>query len=476
MTGLENLKKSNLTLGDARKAILTETLEIVSTVWEGFDTARDVETPVTEATLALLAENLPEQGIAPQEALHHATEVLDQSMAQSRPRFLAYIGSSGLEIGAVADFLAASYDINVALDARASSMLEIQTSRWLGEFIGYSNARGLFTSGGTISNITALAAARHRAQPTVRELGVTTPMAVYCSAEAHYSNKRAIELLGLGSRAIRAIPIDEHHRLIPEALEAQILEDLANGVQPMAIIANAGTTLTGAVDPLRAIAEIAARHGVWLHVDGAYGVPAAGTPLVRDLFDGLDLADSVTIDAHKWLFVPKACSVVLVKDYAALAATFGHNEAYMPHAGEEPNPVDVTLEYSRPLRALKMWLGFKAHGAREFRDAIEANIELARITFERATVSPLYRTLALAPQLSIVPLQHIPAGMTDPALISAHNKKLCAAIVEDGRVYLSPAVIDGEMWLRPCFTNFRTRPSDVDVLFAVIEELGASLA
>ncbi len=468
--------KSNLTLGDARKAILTETLEIVSTVWEGFDTARDVETPVTEATLALLSENLPEQGVAPETALHQATEVLDQSMAQSRPRFLAYIGSSGLEIGAVADFLAASYDINVALDARASSMLEIQTSRWLGEFIGYSNARGLFTSGGTISNITALAAARHRAQPTVRELGVTTPMAVYCSAEAHYSNKRAIELLGLGSRAIRAIPIDEHHRLIPEALEVQILEDIANGVQPMAIIANAGTTLTGAVDPLRAIAEIAARHGVWLHVDGAYGVPAAGTALVRDLFDGLDLADSVTIDAHKWLFVPKACSIVLVKDYAALAATFGHNEAYMPHAGEEPNPVDVTLEYSRPLRALKMWLGFKAHGASEFRDAIEANIWLARLTFERAAASPLYRTLTNAPQLSIVPLQHVPLGMTDPALISAHNKKLCAAIVEDGRVYLSPAVIDGEMWLRPCFTNFRTRPSDVDVLFAVIEELGASLA
>ena len=122
--------KSNLTLGDARKAILTETLEIVSTVWEGFDTAREVETPVTEATLALLGENLPEQGVAPETALHQATEVLDQSMAQSRPRFLAYIGSSGLEIGAVADFLAASYDINVALDARASSMLEIQTSRF----------------------------------------------------------------------------------------------------------------------------------------------------------------------------------------------------------------------------------------------------------------------------------------------------------------------------------------------------------
>lgn len=482
MTGPENLKKSNLTLGDSRRAVLEETLEIVSTMWAGFDTARDVETAVTESTHSLLTESLPERGMAPEVALGQATDVLDQSLAQSRPRFLAYIGSSGLEIGAVADFLAASYDINMAVDARAASTLEVQASRWLGEFIGYSNARGLFTSGGTISNITALAAARHRAQPSSRELGITTPMAVYCSAEAHYSNKRAVELLGLGSRAVRSIPIDEHHRMVPEALEAQILDDVAHGIQPMAIIASAGTTLTGAVDPLRAIADIAGRHGVWFHVDGAYGVPAAGTPLARDLFDGLDLADSVTIDAHKWLFVPKACSIVLVKDYAALAATFGHNEAYMPHEGEEPNPVDVTLEYSRPLRALKLWLGFKAHGASEFRDAIEQNIALARLTYERASAasgsagSSSYRTLPHPPPLSIVPLQHIPAGMTDAALISAHNKRLCAAIENDGRVFLSPAVIDGEVWLRPCFTNFRTRPSDVDVLFAVIEELGATLA
>ena len=231
--------KSNLTLGDTRKAVLEETLEIVSTMWAGFDAARDVETAITENTQSLLGESLPERGMSPEVALGQATDVLDQSLAQSRPRFLAYIGSSGLEIGAVADFLAASYDINMAVDARAASTLEVQTSRWLGEFIGYSNARGLFTSGGTISNITALAAARHRAQPSSRELGITTPMAVYCSAEAHYSNKRAVELLGLGSRAVRSIPIDDHHRMIPAALEAQILDDVAHGIQPMAIIARA---------------------------------------------------------------------------------------------------------------------------------------------------------------------------------------------------------------------------------------------
>lgn len=462
--------KQSLRLGAARRDVLEATFSIVNQVWEGFDVAREAEPELTQQTIDLLKENLPETGMQETVALTQAVDVLDHSIAQSRPRFLAYIGSSGLEIGAVADFLAASYDINMAVDSRAASALEVQTSRWVGEFIGYSSARGLFTSGGTVSNITALAVARQRAQPESREFGITGPLAVYCSTEAHYSNKRAVELLGLGTSAVRAIPIDEHHRMRPDLLAAQIDADIAAGITPMAIIASAGTTLTGAVDPLRAIAAIARDRNVWLHVDGAYGVPAAATSVVGELFDGLELADSVTVDAHKWLFVPKACSVLLVKDYAALAATFGHNEAYMPHDTAEPNPVDVTLEYSRPLRALKLWLGFKAHGADQFRRAIEHNIGLARVTYERARASSDFRTLDHAPQLSVVPIQHIPQGVTDA---SAHNAKLCAAIEKDGRVYLSPAVIDGEVWLRPCFTNFRTQESDVDVFFAVIEELSA---
>ena len=462
-----------LRLGAEREEVLSSTFTNVLEVWKGFDKARDSEPELTPDVIELLSGDIPEYGASARTALDQAADVLDQSIAQSRPRFFAYIGSSGLEVGAVADFLAASYDINLAVDARAASMLENQTSRWLGQFIGFHNARGLFTSGGTVSNITALAAARHRVVPESREWGNTVPLAVYSSSEAHYSNKRAIELLGLGHRSLRTISIDDQHRLIPSELEKQIQEDIAAGITPMAIIASAGTTLTGAVDPLREIARIAQQYNVWLHVDGAYGAPAAGTPTAHDLFDGIDLADSVTIDAHKWLFVPKACSVVLVKDYAALAATFGHEEAYMPHEGVEPNPVDVTLEYSRPLRALKLWMGFVTHGASEFRDAIEHNLHLAQETYSRASVNPHFKVLPHRPQLSIVPLQHVPAGMTDPQEISDHNAKLCDAIVADGRVFLSPAIIDGHTWLRPCYTNFRTEIDDVDVLFDVIEELGS---
>lgn len=468
------MDNSFLRLGADRQQVLDDTFDLVQQMWSGMDHAREGEPEMGQETWSLLAETLPEHGIAPTAALDQAGTVLDQSLAQSRPRFFAYIGSSGLEVGAVADFLAASYDINVAIDARASSFLEVQTGKWVAEFIGFPG-RGLFTSGGTVSNITALAAARQRAVPESREFGNTVPMAVYVSSEAHYSNKRAVELLGLGTRSVRSIEIDDDHRMNTVALETQIKEDIAAGIKPMCIIASAGTTLTGAVDPLREIARIAKTYDVWMHVDGAYGGPAAGTDLVRDLFDGLDLADSVTIDAHKWMFVPKACSIVLVRDYSSLAATFGHNEAYMPHETDEPNPVDVTLEYSRPLRALKLWLGFKAHGAHEFRQAIEHDIVLAREAYARASAHPHLRVLPTAPQLSIVPMQHIPAGMTDPHEISAHNVDLCAAIIDDGRVYLSPAQIDGETWLRPCFTNFRTEMSDVDALFAVIDELGIRL-
>lgn len=466
------MSQSFLRLGADRQQVLDETFDLVKAMWTGMDHAREGEPRITCETRSLLAETLPEHGIEPTSALDQAATVLDQSLAQSRPRFLAYIGSSGLEIGAIADFLAASYDINVAIDARASSFLEVQTGKWMAEFIGYPG-RGLFTSGGTVSNITALAAARQRALPDSRELGNTVPMSVYASSEAHYSNKRAVELLGLGTRSVRAIPIDDHHRMNVDALEAQIKADVADGVKPMCIIASAGTTLTGAIDPLRDIASVAKKYDVWMHIDGAYGGPAAGTDLVREQFDGLDLADSITIDAHKWMFVPKACSILLVRDYPALAATFGHHEAYMPHDTDEPNPVDVTLEYSRPLRALKLWLGFKAHGAAEFRQAIEHDILLARETYARASADPQIRVLPAPPQLSIVPMQHVPAGMTDRQEISAHNAALCAAIIEDGRVYLSPAQIDGETWLRPCFTNFRTDMNDVDALFRVIDELGS---
>lgn len=462
-----------LSLGDQREPALDHAAALVARAWREFDQARDVETVPSAELLALLDEPLPETPTDVITGLDLAADVLDASLAQSRPRYLAYIGSSGLEVGALADLLAHSYDINLALDARAASQLERQTIEWLAEFLGFPAATGSFTSGGTISNITALAAARERALPGSRATGMRDRHAsLYCSAEAHYSLTRAAELLGIGRDNVRPIPIDDMRRLRPDALADAIDADADVGITPIAVVATAGTTLTGAVDPIDAIADVCAERGVWLHVDGAYGLPAAAAPTSALRFAGLDRVDSLSVDAHKWMFVPKACSAVLVRRTADLAAVFSHDEAYIPHEDDELNAVDVTLEYSRPLRALKLWLALRVHGARAFRSAIEGNLAQAQLLYSLASAHPDFQTREHPPQLSITPIRHVVAGCPD---LDRHNDVLCRAMQRDGRVYVSPAVIDGRIWLRPCFTNFRTSTDDVHTTLAVAAELGRTV-
>ena len=461
-----------LGIGDNREHILKTVTDQILEVWASFDSPRDTEPEISADLYSWLSAKLPVSSSDAIETIHQAFDILDASTAQSRPRFFAYIGSSGLEMGAIADFITSTYDVNQAIDARAASLMDEQTIRWIAEFIGYPHQQGVFTSGGMVSNLTALAAARTHALPDARKNGITKQVAIYTSEESHYSNTRAVEILGMGSRSIRAIEIDESHRMKPTALYTQIKKDIDEGVVPIAIIATAGTTLTGAIDPIDEIADIAHEFGMWLHIDGAYGIPAAATSRAP-LFKGVERADSVTIDAHKWLFVPKACSLLLIKDLNLLAETFSHHEAYMPHADMKYNPVDLTLEYSRPLRSLKLWLGFKTHGADAFRSAIESNLELAKYTYEIAKERGNYRTLPTPPQLSIVPVQYVPRGNHN---VSEFNSELCNRIIEDGRFYISPAQIDGETWLRPCYTNFRTSKHDVAEFFNVIEEIAATIS
>jgi aromatic-L-amino-acid decarboxylase len=216
---------------------------------------------------------------------------------------------------------------------------------------------------------------------------------------------------------------------------------------------------------------VCAARGVWLHVDGAYGLPAAATPSARHLFAGLERADSVSVDAHKWLYLPKACGVVLVRDESVLVQAFAHDESYMLHDENERHAVDTTLEYSRPFRALKLWLAFRTHGAEAFREAIEQNLAQARLL---RTLIDQHDDLEIVgtPGLSIVPFRHLPADGRD---LDAHTLELSRALQADGRVYVSPAVVDGNAVLRPCIVNFRTTDDDVRALVDVVRELGAGL-
>ena len=463
-----------LRLDASREEVITRAAEIVLDGWRSFDQARHSEPPLDDHFDALLQLPLP-QGPSPAlDVLEEAATILDRSIAQPRPRYFAFIGSSGLPIGVVGDMLAACFDVNLATWAAAATRIEEQAVLWAAEFLGFPATTGAFTSGGTVSNVTALAAARERALPGVRRTGLAgRRAALYASAEAHYSVKRAAELLGIGDDNVRLLPIDDERRLRPDALAAAIDADREAGVAPVAVVATAGTTLTGAVDRIDALADVCAPRGVWLHVDGAYGGAAATASSTRHLFAGLDRADSLSVDAHKWMYLPKACGIVLARHRADLEAALAHEEAYIPHDRLENHMVDITLEYSRPFRALKLWMAFRAHGVDALRDAVDRNVAQARLLYGEVGRHDDLEPLCGRPHLSIVPFRHVPAGVDH---LAAHNARLVQALQEDGRIWIAPARVDGRVCLRPCFVNFRTTDEDVLALVAITREVGARLA
>jgi aromatic-L-amino-acid decarboxylase len=383
------------------------------------------------------------------------------------------VGSSGLEIGVLGDALMACHDVNVAVHAGGADLLEAQVVRWVGEFVGFGATDGLMASGGTISNLTALCAARERAAPGFRERGgAGTPLALYCSREAHYSVRRAAEVLGIGGGNVRTIATDDHRRMDAAACAAAIDADRRDGVVPIAVVATTGTTLTGAVDQVGGLADVCEPRDVWLHVDGAYGLPAAATESHGELFAGLHRADSAAVDAHTWLYVPKACSVLLARDAHALEDAFSHQGSYMPHAEDaDLHAADRTLEYSRPLRALKLWLAFRVHGAAAIRAAIERNLDQAQLLAELVDAHPEFELL-VAPQLSVVCFRHAPAGVDD---LDSYNDRLARACQRDGRVYIAPAELDGSTCLRACIVNYRTADDDVHAILDVLADVGARL-
>lgn len=457
-----------------RGRALIHTAHLIEEAWRSFDRARPVQPDVAEAVRALLAMPLPQQGVDAITALDETRDILDQSISQPRPRYFAFVGSSGLEMGVLADALAACHDVNLAVYAGAANMVEQQALGWISELLGFPGRHGAFTSGGMLSNLTALTAARQHALPDSRRDGITARVAVYTSRDAHSSVARAVEVLGFGSGCIRDIPLGPERRMDANALATAVERDVREQIKPVAIVASAGTTLAGAVDPIDEIADVAQRHGVWLHVDGAYGAPAAAVESARPHFAGLERANSLTVDAHKWLFLPKPCGILLVRDRAALTAAFAHDASYIPDEPDFVQPVEWTLEYSRPLRAMKVWLALRAYGADTFRTAIARNLKQAQICAELVRQSPALE-LMMEPQLSVVLFRHQPSDNLSLDALNKHNRRLARALQADGRIYVAGANMDGQHCLRACFVNYRTRDDDVRVLIEVVEEVGDAL-
>jgi glutamate/tyrosine decarboxylase-like PLP-dependent enzyme len=393
----------------------------------------------------------------------------------SRPgngRFFAYVLGSGEPVAALGDLYASVLNQNVTAwrSAPAAVTVERTAVRWLAEAAGCAGFTGSLAGGGSSANLMGLAMAREANAPA-NEDGAR-PCAVYASAEAHMSVPKALAVLGVGRANLRLIPVDEAFKMRTDALAAAIDADRRAGVPAIAIVATAGTTSTGAVDPLGEIAGIAHANGLWLHVDGAYGgLAALAAP---ELFTGLAEADSVALDAHKWLYQPLDCSALLYRDASAARRAFAYTGDYAKSLSGDPVEgfafFEESLELSRRFRALKLWLSLRYHGAGQFRAAIRKDLHHAQLLAQHIAAEPALELLAPV-ELSTVCFRW--NGVRHEEL-DPRNAAILREVLRRGRVCLSNASIHGAFALRACIMNHRT--SDADIAAVVGEVLAAAAA
>ncbi len=404
-----------------------------------------------------LAETLPEAGTPVPELLDLLFDrAVKPTYNTASPGYLAYIPGGGLFQSAVADLIADSINryTSVFTTAPALARLEANVIDWFCQIVGFpKDARGTLSTGGSLANFTALFTARRERLPDDFLSGV-----IYASREVHHSVAKGALLAGFPERNIRALPTDERFRLRLDALEAAIQEDRARGLTPFLVVASAGTTNTGAVDPLEEIAEISAREGLWMHVDGAYGGFFLLTEEGKQTMRGIERADSIVLDPHKGLFLPYGTGAVLVRDGQALRRAHALTADYMPHMQSDPDLVDFCLyspELSRPFRGLRVWLPFKMHGAGAFREQLEEKLALTRLAAERIRGMEGMEILA-EPQLSLLAFRLAPKGIDDPEELNALNRRLIERVNDRQRVFLTGTMLEGRFALRICVLSFRT--------------------
>lgn len=417
-----------------------------------------------EETSRLFSRPWGEDGLGAQ-VLDDFSTIADHSRPPGG-RFFGYVLGSNEQVAALAEFLAAALHQNVTAwrSGPAAVAVERTVVGWLADAVGCAGFSGNLCGGGSAANLMGLAMAREAKAPA-NEDGVSGDCIIYASDQAHMSIDKAVALLGIGRRNLRMLPSDDDFRMAPDALLAAIAADRAQGKAPIAIVASAGTVSTGAIDPLVQIAAIAKANDLWLHVDGAYGALAA---LARpDLFKGLESADSISLDAHKWLYQPLDCGCLLFRDASAARTAFAHSGDYVKVTNTDAVEAfaffDETIELSRRFRALKLWMSLQYHGRDAFRRAIGLDLQHARLLQELILSEPDLELVASGP-LSAVCFRHR----------NADNEKLLQRVIERGRVYISNATIRGAFALRACFVNNRTREEDVRAV--VTEVLAAARA
>lgn len=407
--------------------------------------------------LALFGRDWAEQGRGA-EVLEDFSAIADHGRA-STGRFFGYVFGSGEPVGALGEWLAAALNQNCGAWRSAPAAVTIERSvvGWLAEAIGCAGFSGSLCGGGSTANLMGLAMARE-AQAAANEHGVG-PLSVYASDQVHMSIPKAVALLGIGHNNLRLIPSDADLRMRVDALRDAIAADRAAGRMPIAIVATAGTVVAGAIDPLEEIAALAKSEGLWLHIDGAYGALAAIA--LPEALKGLGLADSLSLDAHKWLYQPVDCGCLLYRDAQAARKAFAHSDDYVSTLSQDPVEsfafFEESVELSRRFRALKLWLSLQYHGRAAFRAAIENDLRHAKMLADLVGAQPELELLAPV-TLSAVCLRHR----------TGDNEAILKRVIARGRVFISNATFHGRFALRACFVNHRTTDDDVRLIISEV--------
>jgi len=433
-----------------------------------------------------LEEGLPETGASADRLLDDfARDVSPFPFGNGHPRFYGWVNSPPVPIGVFAEALAAAMNPSCAGGNHAAIYVERQVLNWFKELVQFpATSMGLLVSGGSMAALTALAVARHaRCGFDVRAHGLqgeSPRLICYRTAEAHACHQKAIELLGIGHEHFRVVPHNDALQMVPAALDVAIETDVAHGHMPIAVVANAGTVNTGAIDPLDEIADICAKHGTWLHVDAAYGGPAILSRSYAKNLAGLSRADSVALDPHKWLYIPVEAGLVLIRDAEVMRATFSLVPPYLRTDGEidgiggPPWFSEYGFQQTRGFRALKVWMALRYHGIAGYRASIERDIALADTLAASLRAAPDFE-LFEPRSLSIVCFRHLGNRSDDLPNIDTLNRTLLERVQLGGRAFLSSTVINGRFWLRACLVNPRSSESDVLSLLEVLREAAAGI-
>ncbi|MCW5979303.1 MAG: hypothetical protein KIT09_14605 [Bryobacteraceae bacterium] len=423
-----------------------------------------------ETSRARLGEPFAEEGVPPEQVLDKLeSDVFSTIMHVTHPRFFAFVPGPGNLVSAFADALASGYNVFAGtwMEGSGPAAVELATIDWLRQVCGLpEGAMGLFVSGGSVANLTALAAARHARLGDDFRSGVA-----YFSDQTHSAVERAFRILGFSPSQLRKVPSDERYRLPLAALHRQVAADRRGGLTPFCVVANAGTTNTGAVDPLAELARFCQAEGLWLHADGAYGAAAALAPRGRALLEGLEQVDSLALDPHKWLFQPFEIGCVLARRGDDLKDTFRILPEYLQdvHRWKAINFCDYGIQLTRGFRALKLWMSVRIFGVRAFREAIERGFALAEYAESRLRRDPVWEIVSPA-QFGIVCFRYVPprAGESD---LNAVNLRLAELGFRDGFAALTTTVLGGRTVLRLCAINPHATEDDLDRTLARLKWL-----